>query len=94
MSLTEQQDLPNKPAEKKQPWTSRKLFPAAAMASAIAKVFINPLDILLGFNIFIIGLVELFGRQVSWGFYILSFLILLSAMFERHINFLKKKDGK
>ncbi|KKT20016.1 MAG: hypothetical protein UW07_C0044G0014 [Candidatus Nomurabacteria bacterium GW2011_GWF2_43_8] len=85
MALTAQQDIPNKP-EVKEPWTFRRLFPFAGAVSAITKVFVNPLDILLGFIILVIGLVELFGRHVSWGFYILAILILVSALFERHVN--------
>ena len=91
MALTAQQNIPEKP-KISEPWTFRRLFPFAAMASTLSKVFINPFDILLGFIILVIGLVELMGKDVSWGFYILAVLILLAALFERHVDLIKKQD--
>ena len=87
MALTEQQDIPKKPVVA-EPWTFKRLFPFSGAVSAITKVFVNPFDVLLGFIILVIGLVELFGRHVSWGFYILAILILAAALFERHVNLL------
>jgi len=84
MGLTLQQDISNKP-EVREPWSFRRLLSFGA-ATTLAKVFGNPLDVLLGFIILVIGLVELFGRHVSWGFYTLAILILVSALFERHVN--------
>lgn len=91
MALTSEQNIPEKPKEKDQPWTFRRLFPFAAMTSAFAKTFITPFEVLLGFNLLIIGVVELVGRHVSWGFYLIAILLLGAAIFERHADLIKPK---
>lgn len=94
MSITENQDLPSRPEEEKK-WTTKKLFPAAAIASVITKVFASPFDILLGFTILILGLIELFGRHASWGFYVLAVLLLFSSIFEKtDMSIFKKQKDK
>ena len=90
MALTNQQDIPNKP-EIKEPWTIRRLFPFAVIASTISKAFTNPFDILLGFMVFVIGSGELLQRRASWEFYVLAILILLVTLFERHAEILLNK---
>ena len=95
MALTNQQDIPNKP-EVREPWTIRRLFPFAVIASTISKAFVNPFDILLGFTIFVIGIGELFNRRASWEFYALAVIVLLVTLFEKHAEILlnKKEGGK
>ena len=83
MALTEKQDIPIKPIVK-EPWTFRRLFPFAGSTTALAKTFVNPLEILLGYLVFILGVTELFGRSVSWMFWIFTTLILLTTLYERY----------
>lgn len=90
--LTSQQDIPKKPEVQNEPWTFRRLFPFANTVATLAKVFVNPFDILLGFLVLIIGLVELFGRHISWGFFMLTILILATAIFERHDKLTETKS--
>jgi hypothetical protein len=90
MSLTATQEIPNKPVEKSD-WTVRPLFPARAMASAIAKQFSSPFEFLLGLNLLIIGLCELFSRNISWIFYLLTFALLAAALTERHPNWIGRE---
>lgn len=82
MVLTSEQEIKNKP-EVKEPWTFKRLFPFGGAVSAITKIFVNPLDVLFGFAVLIIGIIELLGKQVSWGFYILAILILTASFVER-----------
>jgi len=93
MGIANQQDIPNK-LETREPWTFKRLFSFGAVTT-LAKVFVNPFDVLLGFIILVIGLVELLNRHVSWGFYIIAILILIASVFERHIGLFNnnfKKD--
>lgn len=91
MALTEQQDIPKKP-EVREPWTFRRLFPFAGAISAIAKVFVSPFDILLGFLVFIIGISELFGRHLSWFFWLFTVLILVVDLMEKNNYFLESPE--
>ena len=85
MALTEYQDIPKKP-EVKEPWTIKRLLPFASVTSSIAKVFASPLDILLGYLVFILGIAELIGRNVSWFIWVFTVLILAADIFERRIS--------
>lgn len=89
MALTSQQEFPEKPVEKAEGWTFRKMFPAKAMASLLSKLFVSPYEILLGVVIFIICVTELVGRNASWGIYILAVFLLGASIFERHIDLIK-----
>ena len=82
MALTEQQDILQKPVVK-EPWTMRRLFPFLGTASAFAKVFANPFDMMLGFLVLVFGLTELLGREVSWMFLAFSVLVLAANIYER-----------
>ena len=86
--MAREQEFPKEPQDR-QSWSRRALFPLAAIGASLSKVFINPFDVLLGFIILVIGLVELFGRHVSWGLYLLAILILIADLLERHVNILK-----
>ena len=91
MGLAANQEIEKKP-EVHEPWSVRRLFPFAAVSSAITKTFTNPFDILLGYLVFILGIVELIGRHVSWVFWGIVVLILIADVAERHIDFLSKKE--
>mgnify|MGYP001607587443 CR=1 FL=1 len=97
MALTEKQDIPEKPKETQEPWSFRRLFPFKATVSSLTKSFTTPFSILLVFQILIIGVSELIGKQVSSRMYILATFILIADMVERlKILPLKeeKKNGK
>jgi len=83
MALTSQQDIPEKP-KPSEPWTFRRLFPLSGAVTTLAKVFVNPFDVMLGYLILLIGIAELINRDVSPYFYILTGLIILVDVFERH----------
>ena len=90
MGLTSQQDIPDKP-QARDPWTFRRLFSIAAAVTALAKVFVNPLDILLGYLVIVAGVAELIGRQLSPIFWVFIFLIFLGTLWERDRDFFLKK---
>ena len=99
MALTSHQDIPEKP-KVAEPWTFRRLFPFSGVATSLTKVFASPLDVLLGYLVFIIGIAELTGRDTSWFLWVLTVLILVSSILERHIGILSdskketQNDGK
>lgn len=81
MALTSQQTIPEKPKQPEQPWTIKRLFPLAAMAS-ITKVFKNPYDVLLGYLVLILGISELLGRHTSWYAWAFTFFLLFASFSE------------
>ncbi len=83
MALTNEQDIPEKP-KVKEPWTKRRLFPFAGGISSLTKIFVNPFDVMLGYLVFILGAVELFGRHVSWAFWLFTILILFISFIEKY----------
>jgi len=83
MSLTSQQDIPERPKVESEPWSMRRLFPMRATASAIVKMFASPLEILLAWVFLIIGVAVIFQYRVSIAFYILAAILLLGTLFER-----------
>jgi len=83
MTLTSQQNIPEKP-KASEPWTLKRLFPFSAMLTPLAKTFVNPLDVLLGYLVLIVGLAELLGRNISWFFWVFIILILTADIYERH----------
>lgn len=94
MALTNDQDIPEKPKQIPEPWTFQRLFPLKATVSALTKSFTTPFDILLVFQILIIGTSELIGRQVSWMLYLLTALILIADVVERQKKELPLKEKK
>ena len=84
MGLAQNQEVPNKP-EVREPWTIKRLFSFGAVTT-LAKVFVNPLDILFGYLVFILGIAELFGRQVSWFIWAFTVMMLIAIVFERHFG--------
>ena len=82
MPITNEQDIPTKP-KPSEPWTINRLFPFAGATVNIAKTFSNPLEVLLGFNFFVVGAAVLFGREVPGLFYGLCTLLLVAVVYER-----------
>ena len=83
MGMTSQQNIPNKPATE-EPWTFKRLLSFGAITTTLTKIFINPFDVLLGYLIFILGIVELIGKQTSWFLWGFVVLLLFVDLFERH----------
>lgn len=83
MGIAEKQDIPQRKVAE-DGWTFRKLFSSSTVTETLAKVFVNPFEVLLGFLVFIIGVVELLGRHVSWPLWVFTIIILSAGMFERH----------
>lgn len=54
-----------------------------ATASAIVKMFVSPLEVLLSWVFLIIGISVIFDRHVPLPFYILAAILLLGTLFER-----------
>lgn len=78
--LINREDGKEKPAAK---WTMRQLLPAKMKMKNIAKVFLNPLEVALGFNILVFGISVLLGREVPLGFYFLTFPFIIAVAYER-----------
>lgn len=93
MGLAHNQEVPKKKEETTEPWTFRRLFPFAGVASNFSKTFTNPFDVLLGFLIFVVSVAELLDRHVSWLLYALTVLILLVDLAERN-KVATPKEGK
>lgn len=84
MALTERQEIPTRPQES-QPWILRKLFSSAGMAN-LAKVFVNPLEVLLGIVILVACVAELSGRNLSVPFWVLVGSLLSVTVVERYLD--------
>lgn len=68
MPLTSKQDLPNRPNELPDGWSSRSLIVLRSAIGTIAKTF-NALEAILLFEVFVAGIGELAGRKLSLGWY-------------------------
>ena len=84
MALTADQDLPTKPQEKAE-WTFKRIFSPAAL-SVLAKVFVNPFDIILGFLVVVISIAEMTDKDLSHFFWVLTAGVLVVSAAERHIE--------
>jgi hypothetical protein len=93
MALTNQQDIPNKPTVS-EPWTFKKLLSFNAAVTNLSKVFVNPLEVLLGFVVLVIGLAILFGRTVPVLFYGLALGFLFETTYERLFKPVPLKEEK
>ncbi len=93
MGLAEKHDIPTKPVAA-EPWTFKRLFPFSGAVTNIAKVFVNPLDVLLGYLVIMLGIAELIGRHVSWQFWVLTLLILGATVFQRYTGIPSAKEEK
>lgn len=83
MGIALNQNIPDKKRPESQPWSVKRLFPLSGMVASITKTFVSPLDILLGYLILIIGLIEVRGKHTSWPMFLLTILILLFDVWER-----------
>jgi len=91
MPLTSEQNIPDKPKEKSEPWTFRRLFPFSSAITTLSKAFASPFDILLGYLMIVLSIAELIGRNVSWTMWILTALIFFAVVAEHYI---KLKESK
>lgn len=90
MPLTSDQNIPQKPRAT-EPWTFRKLFSANNPVSTLAKVFVNPLEVLLGVLVLSVVAIELIGHEVSSGLWFLTGMMLLCVLLERNKGLLFKE---
>ena len=83
MAITSEQNIPNKPVVS-EPWTFRKLLSGTAVVSTLAKVFVNPLDVLFAFCVVVMAVLEFVGREASTFFLLLTFWLFAAVIFERN----------
>lgn len=94
MALTEKQDIPQRPVAS-EPWSRKILLNIQSTAQTLARVF-TALEVVLLFMVTISGVGELFGRHLSWGWYVLTGLVLCADVWfrdkvERYPTETKKK---
>jgi len=97
MAITSEQNIPTR-KEPTEPWTFRRLFPLKTV-DTLTKMFVSPLEILLGYIVLILGIATLAGRTVPVLFYVLSVCLLASVLYERisrpvQIKSKKEHNGK
>lgn len=84
MGLTADQQIPVKKQEKSE-WTMRALFPAKAMASAVANLFSSVFEAILGALILVISIAELLDKDVL-PLYALAVLVASAVFYERNFK--------
>ena len=92
MPLTAKMEFEKKPKAPGEPWTVRRLFPFASTVSAISKM-LNAFEIFSAFMILITGFGELFGRNLSWFWYLILLLVLGGAFSSRFFEGEKEKPN-
>ena len=83
MAITSEQDIPSRP-KPTEPWTFRKLLSGTAVISTLAKVFVNPLDVLFAFSVVVMAALEFMERRASDSFLFLTALLFVAVIFERN----------
>ena len=84
MAITSEQNIPNKPVVS-EPWTFKRLLSSPTQVVAtLAKVFVNPFEVLFAFALVVMAVLELLGREASTFFLILTFWLLGAVLFERN----------
>lgn len=78
MPIASRIETPSKPAEVKQPWTIKRMFPFSGAVSTMIKSY-NPFEIFSAFALFITGIGELIGREFSWCWYLILLINLVGA---------------
>ncbi len=92
--LTNNLDIPNKPTEQPQSWSIRRLISMGGSISKVISMF-NPFEFILLVMILISGAAELIGRDVSWFWYVILFVVLLVAFSsQQKVEQPKKDDTK
>ena len=92
MALTQDQNIPERP-KISEPWTVKRLF-SSPVIGTIAKAFVNPFHILLGFAVLIMGIVELSGGDISWTFVGFSALLFVGGEIGKYKFVEKEKKDK
>ena len=83
MALTADQNIPEKKPAASEPWTFKRLFPFKGAALNLTQTFRNPLEVLLGYVVFVIGIAVLFHQPVPSLFYGLCGLLFGAVYYER-----------
>lgn len=86
MPIASDQDIPERPKDKEEPWSFRKLFPFKASVSSLIKNFNNPYDIIVVFLVLIIGIAELLSIRISLMTYILTISVLAASLVQHREN--------
>ncbi len=80
--LTKSLDLPSKEELPKQTWASKKLYPIREAVASIAKQS-NIYEIFAGFALVVTAIGELFGKHLSFYWYVIVILLLAEALYLR-----------
>lgn len=94
MGMTAKQDLPPRPKDESEKWTTRRLFPLKATADALSKLFVSPLEVTFAFIVFILGMAIIFERTVPLLFYVFTIALLAGVVFERFYSSTITVEGK
>jgi hypothetical protein len=89
--LTHDLDIPNKPSEQPQGWSMRRLLGGFGSVGKVVAAF-SPFEFVFLVMILITGVSELFGRDVSWFWYVLIVFVLLVAFSQRRQQVEPKKE--
>jgi len=87
--LTKSLDLPLKEELPKQTWASKKLYPISEAVASIARQS-NIYEIFAGFALVVTAIGELFGKHLSYSWYVVVILLLAEALYFR--TFKKELD--
>lgn len=91
--LTKDLDIPNKPSEQPQGWFIRRLLSLGGSVGKVVSTF-NPFEFIFFVMILLTGAAELLGRDVSWVWYVLVFILLFLGFVQRNRVELPKKEDK
>ena len=80
--LTSSLDIPNKPSEQPSRWSIRHLLSLGGSMSKVVSTF-NPFEFIFFVMILISGLAEIIDSDISWFWYVILFLVLLTAFYQR-----------
>jgi len=81
--LTKDLELPNKLNEQHSSWSIRRLFSLDGSVGKVVSTF-NSFEFIFLIMILVSGFAEILDRSVSWFWYVILFLVLLSAFAQRN----------
>lgn len=85
MGLANEQRIDKKPEEAASKWTFKKIFSASPITT-LTRNFVDPLEVLLGYLILVLGVAVVCDRHIPVMFYVLTVLMLLVLIFDRHFK--------
>jgi hypothetical protein len=93
MGIAKEQEAPLQKIEETK-WSTRRLFPFADVAKSFTKNFTSVFDVLLGVTVVMIGVAEILDRNVSFMFYLLAIVLIISAYSDKHAVAQDDKEKK